>query len=139
MAHVSNTPLVDTQGALIGIAGLSRDLTEHNQILEANRLLAEASELLAGTADYDTQLNTLAKLAVPQLADWCAVHVLQADGSIEQVALAHAATAKLQWAREWLQNYLPSDEAMASGGAAQRRAGAGDRSHGGTMGCRCAR
>lgn len=111
VAHVRDVPLLDSQGALIGIAGISRDVTERNQILEANRLLAEASELLAGSADYDAQLNTLANLAVPQLADWCAVHVLQANGSIEQVALAYAETAKLQWAREWLQHYLPSDEA----------------------------
>ena len=37
--------------------------------------------------------------------------MLQADGSIGQVATAYAATAKLQWAREWLQHYLASDDA----------------------------
>lgn len=111
VAHVLDSPILDEQGTLIGIAGISRDITEQRRIQEANRLLAEASALLAGTADYEAQLDTLAQLAVPQLADWCAVHVLQADGSIEQVALAYAATAKLPWAREWLQLYLASDDA----------------------------
>ena len=61
--------------------------------------------------DYEAPLTTLAQLAVPQLADWCAVHLLQADGSIEQVALAPAEMAKLQAAYDWLQNHLPKDDA----------------------------
>ena len=72
---------------------MSRDSTEQQQLHEANRLLAEASARLASAVDYETPLTTLAQLAVPQLADWCAVHLLQADGSIEQVAVAPAETA----------------------------------------------
>ena len=78
------------------MVGISRDSTEHQQLQEANRLLAEAGALLMDAVDYEAPLTTLAQLAVPQLADWCAVHLLQADGSIEQVALAPAEMAKLQ-------------------------------------------
>src|SRR5512143_1422506 len=62
------------------------------------------------TIDYAAPLMTLAQLAVPQLADWCAVHLLQADGSIEQVAVAPAGTESRQAAHDWLQNRLPSDD-----------------------------
>ena len=96
---------------LISIVAISRDSTEQQQLQEANRLLAEASALLADAVDYEAPLTTLAQLAVPQLADWCAVHLLQADGSIEQVALAPAEMAKLQAAHDWLQNHLPNDDA----------------------------
>ena len=58
IAHVLDSPILDEQGTLIGIAGISRDITEQKQIQEANRLLAEASALLAGTADYEAQLDT---------------------------------------------------------------------------------
>ena len=111
MAHVSASLIQSEQRTLISIVGISRDGTEHQQLQEANRLLAEASALLMDAVDYEAPLTTLAQLAVPQLADWCAVHLLQADGSIEQVALAPAEMAKLQAAYDWLQNHLPNDDA----------------------------
>ena len=89
VAHVSASLVQDEQSTLISIVAVSRDSTAQQQLQEANRLLAEASARLANAVDYETQLTTLAQLAVPQLADWCAVHLLQADGSVEQVALAH--------------------------------------------------
>jgi PAS domain S-box-containing protein len=109
-AHVSASLVQSGRSTLISIVGISRDSPDQRQLQEANRLLAEASALLTNVVDYEAQLTTLAQLAVPQLADWCAVHLLQADGSIEQVAVAHAKTATLQAAHDWLQNYLPHDD-----------------------------
>jgi GAF domain-containing protein len=88
---------------------------EHQQLQEANRLLAEAQVLLTDAVDYESPLTVLAQLAVPQLADWCAVHLLQADGSLEQVALAPNDSAvkqvsHLQAAYDWLLNLLPKDD-----------------------------
>ena len=110
VAHVSAALVQDDQSTLISIVAVSRDSTAQQQLQEANRLLAEASARLANAVDYETQLTTLAQLAVPQLADWCAVHLLLDDGSVEQVALATAETAKQEEARDWLQNYLPHDD-----------------------------
>ena len=90
MVQVSASLMQNEPRPLISIIGISRDSTEHQQLQEANRLLAEAGALLVDVMDYQTPLTTLAQLAVPQLADWCAVHLLQADGSIEPVALAPA-------------------------------------------------
>ncbi len=111
VARVNASLIQDDKTTLISIVAMSRDSTAQQQLLDANRLLAEASARLANAVDYEAQLTTLAQLAVPQLADWCAVHLLQSDGSIEQVAVAHAETATLQAAHDWLQNYLPSDDA----------------------------
>jgi PAS domain S-box-containing protein len=115
-AYVTDSPILDEQGALIGIVGISRNISDEKQLQEANRLLAEVSALFIDAADYKAPLTTLAQLAIPQLADWCAVHLLQADGSIEQVALAPAELdakqiSKLQAAYDWLQNHLPKDDA----------------------------
>jgi PAS domain S-box-containing protein len=110
IAYVSAMLLQSEQRTLISIVSISRDNTEYLQLQEANRLLAEASARLTDAIDYETPLTTLAQLAVPQLADWCAVHLQQADGSIEQVALAPAETAKLTAAYDWMQNQLSTDD-----------------------------
>jgi PAS domain S-box-containing protein len=111
LAQLSASLIQSEQRMLVSIVGVSHDTQEFRQIQDANRLLMEAAALLADAVDYTTPLATLAKLAVPQLADWCAVHLLQADGSIEQVALAPAEMIELQAAHDWLQNHLPQDDA----------------------------
>jgi hypothetical protein len=51
--------------------------------------LAEASSVLASSMDYQITLKNLARLAVPRIADWCAVYTFQEDGSTERLELAH--------------------------------------------------
>ena len=111
LAQLSASLILSEQRTLVSIVGVSHDTQEFRQIQDANRLLMEAAALLADAVDYKTPLTTLARLAVPQLADWCAVHLLQADGSIEQVAFAPAEMAELQAAHDWLYNHLPQDDA----------------------------
>ncbi len=96
--------------SVVGITCVSSDFGEHSQLMEANRLLAEASALLAEAVDIETPLTTLAQLAIPQLADWCAVHLLQPDGSVLQVALAPAKIAQEKPAGDWLLHQLPLDD-----------------------------
>ena len=57
-------------------------------------LLAEAGRLLASSLDLDETLRTVARLAVPELADWAAVDVLQPDGSLRQLSSGHEDPAK---------------------------------------------
>jgi PAS domain S-box-containing protein len=111
MVYFNASSLQMEQRTLISMVGFSLDGMEHQPLQEANRLLAEATAQLMDTVDDEAPLMTLAQLAVPQLADWCAVHLLQADGSIEQVALAPAEMAKLKAVYDWLQNHLPKDDA----------------------------
>jgi PAS domain S-box-containing protein len=59
--------------------------------------IAEASALLASSLDYETTLKNVARLSVPHLADWCQIHLLEDDGSVRRIALAHADPAKLAW------------------------------------------
>ena len=61
--------------------------------------LSNASAVLASSLDYDTTLRTVAELAVPFVADWCSVDVVEDDGSVRRVALAHADPAKAEIAR----------------------------------------
>ena len=51
--------------------------------------LARATELLAESLELETTLGSLADLAVPRLGDWCIVYVVEPDGEIRRIALAH--------------------------------------------------
>jgi signal transduction histidine kinase len=54
------------------------------------RCLARAGALLSSTLEYQETLDHVAQLIVPEFADWCAVELLRADGTLgEPVAVAH--------------------------------------------------
>jgi len=73
--------------------------------------LAEASRELASSLDYKTTLATVARLAVPALADWCAVDVVDEAGATVRLATAHADPAKVALARELERRYPPDPDA----------------------------
>jgi PAS domain S-box-containing protein len=75
-------------------------------------VLAEASRLLDASLDYQTTLQEVARVAVRTLADWCIVHLLEQDGTIRWLALAHGDPAKEALARE-LQERYPATEGVA--------------------------
>src|ERR687886_1984033 len=51
--------------------------------------LARASGVLAGSLDYERTLGEVAYLVVPDVADWCAVDILEPDGSLRQITSVH--------------------------------------------------
>ncbi len=60
-------------------------------------LLAEVGALLDSSRDYERTLREVVGMAVPRLADWCALHLLE-EGSIELAAVAHEDPSKEQLA-----------------------------------------
>lgn len=77
--------------------------------------LAEASALLAASLNYERTLTKVARLGVPTLADWCAVDVLEADGSIRRLAIAHVDPAKVALANRMRRRYPPEDAGAGLG------------------------
>jgi GAF domain-containing protein len=72
--------------------------------------LADASAELASSLDYRATLAKVARLAVPTLADWCAVAILH-DGVLQTLAVEHVDPAKVAWALELQQRYPPDPDA----------------------------
>lgn len=101
------------------------DITEQVRLEQGQRFLSEASAVLASSLDYQITLEQLAHLAVPKLADWCTVHIVEEDGAIEQIAAAHIDPAKLQWAQEITQKY-PLNPDEPRGAALTLRTGQSD-------------
>jgi len=78
---------------------------------QRSAFLGEASNVLASSLDYPTTLASVARLAVPQLADWCAVYMLEPDSSIHLLAVTHVDPAKIEWAYELGRRYPPNPSA----------------------------
>jgi GAF domain-containing protein len=83
--------------------------------------LARASLELSASLDYRATLSKVAGLAVPTLADWCAVDIVENDMPVT-VAVAHEDPAKVAWAWE-LQKRYPPDPAAPQGVANVVRTG----------------
>jgi PAS domain S-box-containing protein len=95
----------DANGVVAGIVGMSTNITERRQREQANSLLAEAGRVLAESLDYRVTLNAVAHLVAPAIADWCSLRLLNADGQLESLAVAHADPELEQSAREMLMRY----------------------------------
>uniref|UniRef100_A0A8J7A496 histidine kinase n=1 Tax=Desmonostoc muscorum LEGE 12446 TaxID=1828758 RepID=A0A8J7A496_DESMC len=105
----------------------SRDITGRKQVEDRQRFLASASGILATSLDYETTLATLARLAVPEIADWCVVDMIYDNQLVRRVAAAHADPAKQELV-EQLQNY-PPDLAQTQGVAEVIRSGKSQITH----------
>jgi PAS domain S-box-containing protein len=88
---------MDGQRVLLSIL---RDITARQQATRSIEFLSEASKVLASSLDYQTTLTAVARLCVPELADWCAIDVVEPDGSLQRVAVAHTDPAKATLTQE---------------------------------------
>ena len=96
-AALSVTAVRNKEGKRIALRWLLHDITDRKRTEEQQRLLAceqaareaaeahgkrstflaEASRLLASSLDYQTTLKRVAQLAVPTLADWCFIDIIE--------------------------------------------------------------
>jgi PAS domain S-box-containing protein len=99
------TAVTDAEGRPVMAVNVIEDVTEVKRAELAQRLLAQAGEVLASSLDYGETLQRVAELAVPELADWCVVSLPDGRGRIATVAVAHADPAKVALARELTERY----------------------------------
>src|SRR5215212_7729436 len=93
------------------LCNVAHDITERKRREEAQRFLVEVGATLSSSLDYRTTLANVARLAVPHLADWCAVDIVEEDGSLERLAVEHEDPQKVQLAHELNERYPPDPEA----------------------------
>jgi len=98
-------PLFDESGSVRGAIGVFMDISERRRVEEEQRFIAEASRVLS-TLDYDETLGALARLIVPFLGEYCAIDVLQEDGSFARIVYVVDDPAK-QVIAEGLRRYPP--------------------------------
>jgi PAS domain S-box-containing protein len=84
--------------------GTATDIHDHKRIEEAQQFLLEAGGLLASSLDSFSSLRAVARAAVPRVADWCAVHLVE-DGELRELALVHVDPQKILFAEELTSRY----------------------------------
>jgi PAS domain S-box-containing protein len=107
---------VDERGEPWAVAGVCLDVTRRKRIESDLRFVAQASAELAGLADYQSTLDRIAHLAVPEFADWCMVDILGEHGALERVAVAHADPQREHLARELHRRFPPDPSRIAGAG-----------------------
>jgi PAS domain S-box-containing protein len=108
----SGAPIRNEAGEVVGVVLVFRDVSHEKRHENQNEFLARAGEALVSSLDYQVTLGNVAQFAVPRLADWCTVDLLDpTTGRIEQVAVAHADPAKARYAEELGRRYPQAQDA----------------------------
>ncbi|MBV9197043.1 MAG: SpoIIE family protein phosphatase [Solirubrobacterales bacterium] len=83
------TPLYDAEGKLEAAVTIIEDLTATKRAERQTSFLSRASDILASSLDYEETLRNVAWLAVPEIADWCVVDLVDDRGRRQHVVAAH--------------------------------------------------
>src|SRR4051794_36597347 len=126
--QVSISPVTDGTGAVVNFVGVQNDVTERVMVEQERRtalaeaeesraqlrLLAEATTQMTGALDVTDACARLARIAVPALADLCAVDLAEhpGHGPVRRVAVAgrDSADEALLLELATLRGYVPGPE-----------------------------
>jgi PAS domain S-box-containing protein len=114
---IKATPILDEQGRTKMAINIFDDITKQKRDELAERFLSDSSRLLVAAIDYESTLDNIVHVAVPSIADWCAVDIVNARGAIENVALAQADPSGLERAERLRPHYPPPSD--SAGGVAK--------------------
>ena len=95
----SSVPVHDREGRLVAGVVVFDEVTRSEVAREQAEFLAEASGVLSGSLDADESVRRVARLAVPAIADWCAIEVADENGTMEVLALEHVDPARAEHLR----------------------------------------
>jgi PAS domain S-box-containing protein len=110
--HLSRAaPARDAQGRIIKWFGTSTDIDDQKRARRTLEVLADASAALGSSLDYEETVAAVTRMVVPDLADWCAVDVLDENGDLQRLAVAHVDPAKVTWAHELWRRFPPDKRA----------------------------
>jgi PAS domain S-box-containing protein len=125
----SGRPVLGPDGQLVGMVGVSADISEQRAAHEATRaaeaataiaqdaaarshsrlaLLGRVSGILGASLDVATTLQQVADIVVHErLAEWCAVEVPGGSHGVRRLALAHRDPEMVEFARRIQEDYPP--------------------------------
>jgi len=102
--------MTDKNGAVVKWFGSNIDIHDQKRAEEAQRFLVEAGAVLAASLNYHSTLAAVARLAVPRIADWARVDVVE-DGGLRTLAVEHVDPRKIELAFELARRYPENPEA----------------------------
>jgi PAS domain S-box-containing protein len=109
--HSHRTFTQEDEDCALTLSNLSAAALKRMELAEQNRrekvrlsFLAEASSVLTSSLDYEATLEQVARLAVPQIADWCTVHIAERTG-LKRLAVAHSDSTMVSLVEEFARRY----------------------------------
>ena len=127
--NASFTPVTHVDGSISGVIVAVVDVTERRALLDAERdarsradFLARAGSILDASLDYEETLRSVAQIAIPEIADWCVVSVLDESGVLHEVEAAHGDSAQRELVGE-LRRRFPPDPDATTGAVGVARSG----------------
>jgi serine phosphatase RsbU (regulator of sigma subunit) len=87
-------PLRDAMGDEVARLVALDDVTAVKEAEMRMRVLADSGRALVASLDYEQTLFNVAHMAVPALADWCAVYLADEALNVRRVVVAHRNPAK---------------------------------------------
>ncbi len=95
-SSVRGSAVHDANGRVTHVISTFRDITDERWSNQMGQFMVDAVAAMSGTLDIAEAARRLAELCVPLLADYCTVDMLEPDGSVSPVALAHSDPARLR-------------------------------------------
>jgi PAS domain S-box-containing protein len=83
-------PHIGADGEFLGFIGSAVDIEDRRRAGDLARLIADAAARLDENLELDETVAAAAMLAIPDLADWCVIDLLDPDGTFRRVAAAAA-------------------------------------------------
>jgi PAS domain S-box-containing protein len=108
---VKATPIKDAGGRVTMAINVIEDITAHKRAEFAQSFLARSSSVLNAWLDSDELLTGIARLAIPEIADSCAVDLAGDEGGLKRVALTHADPALRERVLELSRRFPPDPQA----------------------------
>ncbi len=113
-------------GTVLDVTGRKRDEEERERLLDREKVAREEAEaarrrlalqaragtVLSASLDYEATLARVARLTIPEFADFCMVDILGEDGSLRQLAAAHANPAEEDVLRELAEHRAHDAESL---------------------------
>jgi PAS domain S-box-containing protein len=79
--------------------GTATDIEDRKKMEDSQRLLSEAGEILVSSLDPSLIFESIAKLLVPSLADWCSFDVMNEMEDVENLLVYHRDPQKIAHAK----------------------------------------
>jgi PAS domain S-box-containing protein len=106
--EISAAPVRDPSGAIVSAVAVVADVTRRSHSEEQLRFLARANELLVASLEWEQTLAAIAELAVPALAGYLVIDLLDEEDELHWVVAVHADPDKTELVRELRVSYPPT-------------------------------
>jgi PAS domain S-box-containing protein len=106
--EISAAPVRDADGVIVSAVAVVADVTRRSRSEEQLRFLARANELLVASLEWERTPAVIAELAVPALAGYLVIDLIDEEDELHCVVAAHADPEKAELVRKLRVDYPPT-------------------------------